>query len=281
MNITAMIFKIVSPVVDFIQKLFVFSFGFVFFLLALFFVLFYVIYRINPFHPSMDRLKLLRIKFMPYDLFRWLLVDFLTRKKRAAFFREYGFTIFCGRQGSGKSMSMVEYLNYMHKKYPNCLIITNFKYAYSDKLMKNWRDLLTIRNGNDGVIFAIDEIQNEYNSDSWKDFPESLLSEICMQRKQKIKIVATSQVYNRVVKQIREQSFSVIMCNTYFNRLTRITEYDASEYGTSDTPYMVKKRCKPLRRHLFVQSDGLRECYDTDEKIERMEKVKFINRAER
>lgn len=71
------------------------------------------------------------------------------------------------------------------------------------------------------------------------------------------------------------------MCSTYFNRYTKIVEYDAAEYSTSDTPYMVKKKCKPIRKYSFVQSDDLRDCYDTDEKIERMKKVKFINRSER
>ena len=39
------------------------------------------------------------------------------------------------------------------------------------------------KNGTDGVIFAIDEIQNEFSCANSKDFPETLLSQVTQQRK--------------------------------------------------------------------------------------------------
>ena len=105
--------------------------------------------------------------------------------------------------GGGKTISMVEYLNRMKDKFPDCKIVTNFNYIRQDMPFTDWRQFTEVRNGLDGVIFAIDELQNEYNSNSWQDFPEELLSTVTMQRKQRIKIVATSQVFTRVVKQLR------------------------------------------------------------------------------
>ena len=169
----------------------------------------------------------------------------------------------------------------MRKKYPGVLVVTNFRYSHADRIMKDWRDFFEIRNGTDGVIFAIDEIHSEYSSASWKDFPESLLSEISMQRKQRIKIVATAQVFARVAKPIREQSFSVVCCDSYLGRFTRNREYDAAEYCTADTPYQVRKKCRPISRRSFVQSDELRACYDTWEKVERLKRTEFLPRAER
>lgn len=209
------------------------------------------------------------------------MVDFLNRKSKLLEFKEFGFTIFVGRQGSGKTISMIEYLEYMKKKYPKVIIVTNFKYTGATHQFLDWRDLMEIRNGLDGVVFAIDEIHSEYSSASWKDFPESLLSEISMQRKQRIKIVATSQVFSRVAKPIREQCFSVVHCSTYFNRLTKNVEYDAAEYSTSDNPYILKKKVKSIAKKYFVQSNTLRLSYDTYEKIERMKKLDFIPRKER
>ncbi len=249
--------------------------------IALFIILFFVRYKLNPFWTTCFHLEKLNIRWKPYDLFRWLYWDFLTRRDRAHEFTPYGFTIFVGRQGSGKTISMIQYLNEMRKKYPNCLIITNFAYSYATKRMTDWRDLLEIRNGLDGVIFAIDEIHSEYNSSNWNDFPESLLSEISQQRKQRVKIVATAQVFSRVAKPIREQAFSVVCCRTYFGRLTRNVEYDAAEYVTVETPYQVKSKCKPLLKKTFVQSNKLRYCYDTYEKIERMKHIEFLPRASR
>ncbi len=237
-----------------------------------------------PFWRKKDKpafLEGLNIRFTPYNFLRWLIWDVLTRKQRKAYFNQYGFTIYVGRQGSGKTVSMVQYLEEQRKRFPKLKIVTNFKYSHADHIMKDWRDFLEIRNGTDGVIFAIDEIHSEYNAENWKDFPESLLSEISMQRKQRIKIVATAQVFSRVAKPIREQSFSVVCCDTYFGRLTFNREYDAAEYCTGDTPYMVRKKCRPISRRHFVQSNALRACYDTWEKVERMKKIEFLPRAQR
>ena len=228
-----------------------------------------------------EYLKQLTISIKYYDLMKWVWIDLLSRNDNLDF-DLYGFTIFCGRQGSGKTISMVKYLIDMKEKFPECIIVTNFNCSVSNFRMKSWRDFFDIRNGEKGVIFAIDEIHSEYSSASWKDFPETLLSEISQQRKQKVKIVATSQVFSRVAKPIREQAFSVIQCNTYLNRSTCYKEYDAAEYGTSsESSYNVRKTISPLRKKRFVQTDKLRESYDTYEKIKQMEKVEFIPRNER
>ena len=280
-DMAAIMQRVFSPVVD---MFFSFIYGVLsvaLFFLFLFVLVFVLRYKMYPPNIKADRLEKLSISFLPYDLFRWLVWDFLTRKQRDQVFSEYGFSIFTGRQGAGKTVSMIRYLDLMRKKYPNVKIITNFNYAYADKRMKDWRDFMEIRNGEDGVIFAIDEIHSEYSAASWKDFPEALLSEISMQRKQRVKIVATSQVFCRVAKPIREQAFSVMVCRTYFGRLTFFKEYDAAEYSTSDTPYKVKKSVKPIWKSVFVQSNALRRSFDTYEKIERRKKLDFIPRGER
>lgn len=281
MDISAIFIDIYAPVVSMIFGLLK-SLALTILLAVLsFFGLFLLRYRLWGKRLSPDRLAALPIRFRPYSLMRWVLWDILTRKERAKEFREYGFTIYVGRQGSGKTVSMVEYLHRMKEKYPACQVVTNFACSVADYRMESWRDLMRIRNGTDGVIFAIDEIHSEYSSADWKDFPESLLSEISQQRKQRIKIVATSQVFSRVAKPIREQAFSVVVCCTWLGRLTFQREYDAAEYSTSDTPYQVKKKCKPIWRDFFVQSNALRRSYDTYEKIRRMDRLEFIPRGER
>lgn len=248
---------------------------------VLFFAIFCIFNYVNPFTVSPKYLEMLQIEWKPYDLLRWWLYDLKMLRRKEKSFNQYGFTIFVGRQGGGKTTSMVEYLQRMKREFPKSIVVTNFKCSVADRQMNDWRDFMEIRNGEDGVIFAIDEIHSEYSAENWKDFPESLLSEICQQRKQRMKIIATAQVFNRCAKQIREQAFSVIVCKTYFGRLTVTKEYDAAEYATSDSPYMVKKRCKPLRKFWFVQSNKLRDCFDTYEKIERMKGREFIKRNER
>ena len=240
-------------------------------------------YKINPFRLNIEKLRRQRVRFKPYSFLRWVIVDKADAATREKTFSEFGFTIFCGRQGAGKTVSMVEYLIRMKRKYPKCIIVTNFAFEHADKQMTGWRDFFEIRNETDGVIFAIDEIHSEYSSANWKDFPESLLSEISQQRKQRIKIVATSQQYSRVAKPIREQCFSVVQCITYLGRWTFCKEYDALDYDLylGDNANRKKGRHKWFRKWSFVQSPGLRDSYDTYEKIERLEKVQFLERDTR
>lgn len=274
--------KIFGPVVSGILSFIGFLFGQAVLGVILFFVVFFVKYRVYGEYLDADRLESLEIRFRPYDFLRWKVWDFLTRQARTDVFDYFGFTIFVGRQGSGKTISMVHYLDMVHQRFPDALIVTNFAYANATHVMSSWKDFFEIRNEERGVVFAIDEIHGEYSAKEWKDFPEALLSQISQQCKQRVKIIASAQVYNRVVKQIREQAFSVMVCKTFCGRLTWYREYDAAEYDTSgDSAYSVKKRCKPLRTYYFVQSNRLRSSYDTFEVIERLKGREFIPRDQR
>jgi ATP-dependent Clp protease ATP-binding subunit ClpX len=235
--------------------------------------------RVNDF--TIKRLMGLPIRMKLLSFLRWLRVDFYYSPEHVTEFMEHGLTIFVGRQGAGKTVSMVHYLNKMHRRYPEALIITNFSYAHGDHQMDGWRDFFEYRNGTKGVIFAIDEIHSEFSSAAWKDFPESLLSEISQQRKQRIKIVATAQRYNRVVKQIREQTRTVVRCKTVAGRWTFNLEFDANDFEILSENPTAKKHIKSLGHTSFVQSDNLRLCFDTYEKIKRLQKMDFIPRNER
>lgn len=281
MNFMGNLWSVFVPILKILGSLILFIIITFFVLLFLALLIFFVIYRVTPF-SSIDRYKSLVIKNKWYDLLRWVIVDQKLFKINGRRFPEFGFTIFSGRQGDGKTVSIVEYLERMHEKYPKAIIVTNFKYAHANRMMTDWRDLLDISNGDDGVIFAIDEIHSEYSSSAWKDFPESILSEISQQRKQAVKIIASSQVFTRVVKPIREQTFTVILCKTYFKRFTVCREYDATEFSyAAESAYTVKPKIKPISKYSFVQTDALRSCYDTYEKISRMKQIQFIPRAER
>jgi len=257
-------------------------FGLLLLFLAVSLGYFFIHYRFNPFHLRLKPLKRTYIKNKYFDLFRWLLVDFLERDKHRGEFQEYGFTFFVGRQGAGKTISMVRYLEIIKERYPDCKIVTNFDYYRSDKIMTDWRDLLELRNGTDGIVFAIDEIHSEYDSSKWNDIPEDLLSEISQQRKQRVKIIASAQFFTRVAKPLREQAVTVVSCNTFLGRLTTNREYDALDYACIvDNPLVAQKKIKPLRKTSFVQSDFLRRCYDTYAKVERMRKTSFSPRSAR
>lgn len=211
---------------------------------------------------------------MYISLMAWKVVDFVRSFTAFRVFGEYGITVYTGRQGTGKTISMVRYMEHIKRKYPNCIIVSNFACKFSDQIMTSWEDFYAIRNGSQGVLFALDELQSEWNSLESKKFPVELLGEMCQQRKQRIKIVATTQVFGRMAKPLREQSYEVVTCSTYFGRLTVNHYYDAYDYERVFGSLVGEQSLKPLYTKRFVQSDDLRSAYQTTEKVQTMKKVR-------
>lgn len=177
---------------------------------------------------------------------------------------------------------MVRFLEELRSRFPKLKIYTNMGYKYETAPLKSLNDLLdkSKYNGTNGTVFVIDEIQNEFSASTSKNFPESLLSMITMQRKQSILILTTSQVFSRVSKPLREQCFRVIECRTMFGRYTRCKHYDGQEYADSfDKGIEYKRVNRPrLKYESFVQTDELRDCFDSFKLIERLSRVGFAEK---
>jgi len=184
-------------------------------------------------------------------------------KKNDQMFPFYGMHFYVGRQGSGKTFSMTNELEKIRKKYPKCKIYTNFGYKFQDFPLYSINMLTDEKyyNGCDGVVFAIDEIQNLYQSSNQQNVPPEILGAVTQLRKQKIYIVCTSQVFTRVSKALREQAFFITECKTFFHSLTVCNKYNADEY-LADLD-RVEKQATPIERYSIVHSDELRNLYDT------------------
>lgn len=239
--------------------------------------------KIESYDIPVIEIPILRFFSKFIDFIRWKIYDFLMLLINGRKFNLYGLTIFCGRQGGGKTISMVEYLDRMKERYPDCKIVTNFNYIRQDMPFTDWRQFTEVRNGLDGVIFAIDELQNEYNSNNWQDFPEELLSTVTMQRKQRIKIVATSQVFTRVVKQLREQCYEVVECKTILGRWTRQKCFDADDYNAIVDNLSPERKFKTRKKwkYSFIQSNNIRNLFDSYAVVESIKNKDYIKRNER
>lgn len=219
--------------------------------------------------------------FKIFLFFRYIIVDIYKKIKEGIVFEEYGVTMYCGRQGAGKTMAMTEYLERMRKKHPNALIVTNYGYKHQDFAFSDWEDFFQYRNGEDGVIFAIDEIQNEFSSSAWNKFPESLLQVVTQQRKQRIKIVCTSQIFTRVVKQLREQCNDVVDCFTFAGRWTFTKSIDAVQYNDAIDSPKKKDDLRTLSRRSFIQDDRIRNLYDSYSVVDKISQTEFLTKQER
>lgn len=82
--------------------------------------------------------------FKPLICFYFVVLDFIKRDRKI--FRGYGFLVFVGLGGSGKTLSMVNYLREQKKKYPKVKIFTNFDCIYSDGKIDSWVDIIDAEN---------------------------------------------------------------------------------------------------------------------------------------
>lgn len=219
-------------------------------------------------------------------------------------FRGYGFWAFCGLGGSGKTLSIVEYLSRIKKKYPNVLILSNFNLTFADGKINSWQDLIDVTNINiyeidrkefdkrkkwgqdhifmtiddnniihyrktinDGVIYAFDEIHLTFESTKWQDAPSNLLDYISQQRKYHKQIVSSSQVFTRIDKKLREQTNFVVECKSIFRgRLCINSYYRTVEYIANDEKMDKGSRKRKVRkRYVFVAYDNLRNKYNTEQ----------------
>lgn len=179
-------------------------------------------------------------------------------------FQEYGLHLFCGEQGAGKTVSVVELVQRWKKRYPKMLIYTNMALKGEDGQIGHWKDVLNRNNGKYGVVEVIDEIQTWFSSLDSKDFPPEMIAEISQQRKQRKAIIGTAQVFSRIAKPIREQATYIYLPVTLFGCLT-IVRRTKSEWWDNE-----KQRFKRYCGfYFFIHTDKIRDSFDTYKKIQR------------
>lgn len=188
-------------------------------------------------------------------------------------FNATGVTIYCGWQGSGKTLSAVKHVNNLLLQYPKCILVTNLdidnkylknkiiKFSEHNKLHEL---LVNVNNDKYGVIYLIDEIHTYFNALESKDIPPYIFTEISQQRKQRKAIIGTSQLFLRMAKPFREQANFMIMCSTHLNLFTYNKVYDAHTLTTDYTGNLIGS---PVKRGFFFHSQKLREMYDTYQKV--------------
>lgn len=180
-------------------------------------------------------------------------------------FKDFGVHIIAGKQGSGKSITLTYLLLRYQEMYPKAKVATNYFYAYQDKAITHWKDIINYLNDKYGVIVVLDEIQNWFNSLQSKDFPPEMLTEITQQRKQRKVIFGTSQVFSRVAKPIREQTYMLYEPSTIFGCVTIVRKYEVSTNTDGLTDTKKYRGC-----FFFVQNDKLRNSFDTYRKVENL-----------
>ena len=190
------------------------------------------------------------------------------------FFKYQGLVIYTGRQGQGKTVSMVRDMMAMQEEYPLSKCITNLAYKYEDESLTDWRQLIDYKNDIYGVIVGLDEIQNWFSSKQSKDFPPEMFEVVTQNRKNRRIILATTQNFYQPAKDVRAQCSEVRKCLTFFGVFTVVH----AVRPVLDAEGNVKE-WKHVRFYSFVHTKKIRESYDTYKVIESLVKSGFNERV--
>lgn len=195
----------------------------------------------------------------------WQIKD---RKKNPHFYRPHGLYVFSGLYGSGKTVSMVRYLDELLEKYPKMHVYSNFDIPKHNSQLLESTEQIDDLYSSDGIVFVIDEAQLSFNShDRGNDaFPWEMVSAITQNRKQGKVMLFSAQHFYHVNKQIRDLCFRIIHCNSFLGLYFRNKWYDSDGYERAFAPD-VEKRPWPLRTDRFIGYPELFESFDTHKKL--------------
>lgn len=209
----------------------------------------------------------------PLNVLNTIKHNILFARNNPDYFYPSGIWVFCGPQGSGKTLSAVNCLQRMCKKYPKALVVSNIEVQGIENTIISFTDysqLETISNGIYGVIFFLDEIHVLWNSLESKEIPISEMACFCQMRKNRRVILGTAQVYGRIAKPIREQLQYAIVCKNIFGLIQINQLFDPSECIEENGIIEPKK----IGTKVWFHTPKLYNSYDTLFKINKAKRNK-------
>lgn len=182
-----------------------------------------------------------------------------------------GSRVYKGFQGSGKTLSMVKYAFDLQKEFPDCLIYSNvlikgLKNCYFFDSDDGLIEGLTRGNGERGVLVLLDEAHLYFGKKS--GIPLDVLTAISQQRKDRRRIVFSSQIWEELDISLRKQVKEIVSCKTIFShffpiQINIISDGESLSYDKFNSEYVAKK----LYTEIFHHNLELYSSYDTRQKI--------------
>lgn len=216
------------------------------------------------------------IVLLPYLLYRYI------KDKKGRGIHLYGIYGYFGLPGKGKTMAMCNELKRLRKLYGDQIYITtNFGFKGEDFPLTHWKDLL--KKYDKPLVVGYDEIQNEFASRQYKDFPMTLFGLMTQVRKDNgIQILYTAQRWHFVDKNWRSLTFGCHECSTIFGCFTMTRMYGPVDYDNlcSQSDYEKRRRIHAIKTDSFIQTEELRNCYDSYKMLESAKNKEYMDREE-
>lgn len=169
--------------------------------------------------------------------------------------------MYVGLPGTGKTVSMVEYLLQLRATYPKIRIYTNFGFAFQDGDIVSLDDFSSVNDEN-GVVFAVDELQLSFQARQFNKFPSEMIFLLTQNRKFKKHFVCTAQLFEHVDKVFRDLTNVVIQCKNWGSRWFFQRAYTTLDYRVKINPDG-EKQPFILWRYSFIANDFIFGAYDT------------------
>lgn len=214
-----------------------------------------------------------------------------TKPKKGQF--PTGSRVYKGFQGSGKTLSMVMYVRDILDQFPDCVVFSNirlygleqlvyhqdydekdkayyytrdfgnYQFIHDDELLKH---ALLFRNGEMGVLVLLDEAHLYFNKKSGISL--DVLTAISQQRKDRKKIVFSSQIWEELDISLRKQVKEIVNCRCLFHCIQYNTIYDGESltyqrFQDGSSGWNAKK----LYSEIYKHNDSLYNSYNTYQKI--------------
>lgn len=169
---------------------------------------------------------------------------------------------FCGKQGQGKTLSMVNFCYQLHKKYDFVPIRSNFGLPFAH-YFHDFEEIRGYKNP-EGSIWLADELGILCNSKTSKDFNSDILEIAAQNRKNHRLIMSTCQQYFQIHKDLRTQAYAIINVKSLFGILTINSFCDPSVDNDGNV-----KCGLPYKISFFLHTQKLYDLYDSWECISR------------
>lgn len=177
-----------------------------------------------------------------------------------------GTRVFKGYQGSGKSLSMNKYIRDVRAMFPKCEVYSNLKLLDIEyHFIRNDSDLkraLSAQNGAEGVLIALDEAQLFFGKRSGISL--DVFTAICQQRKDRRRLIFTSQIWEDLDVSLRKQVREIVNCRCFgpfvFNTLYN---GETLHWDNLESAFVATK----LHTFIFKKTSYLCSTYDTYQKI--------------
>lgn len=218
------------------------------------------------------------------DFVRLCITDLFLKDKG---FSLYGIYTFVGYFGEGKTLGMVRFARHIKRQYADrgieVHIAANFKLKDQDIFVTSWTDILNLPRN---TILLFDEIHTTFDTHGFSDFPLELLTHLTQQRKRKLAIFTSTQVFKQAVVQVRRITAWVVICKNRWHRdrwfsydFYHKDKFEALEDSASIMLTLNKKVYREYNYN-FVALDSDYNAYDTENMItaQNIKTEKNVNR---